>query len=337
MAYLEIKNLTKIFDNGAAAVRDVSLAVEKGDFCTVAGESGCGKTTLLKLIAGVVEPTSGSIFIGGKDVTTTEARFRKVAMVFQDYALYPYLTAAQNIGIGLKIRGASKEYIREKTHAAAELLGITALLERKPHQLSGGEKQRVALGRAIVGEPDLFLFDEPLSNLDQSLRQKLRDEIRELHDRLNATFIYVTHDTAEALSMGNRIAVMRGGRLLQQGAPYEVFAAPNDVFVAETLSPISFLRAEISQGTVYVCGEAVASKDAADGEIKLGVRRDAACVGGELKAEYRYSEFDGRVNTGFFRTAAGDVAVETDIRRDVGLKLDADKLLYFDKDGKRII
>jgi multiple sugar transport system ATP-binding protein len=232
MAGIVLERVTKTFPNGFAAVRDLSLTIEDGEFIVLVGASGCGKTTLLRLIAGLEEASAGGISIGGKDVTDRPPRQRDVAMVFQSYALYPHMNVRQNLGYGLKVRRIPKQEAKRRVEETAELLGLRDLLDRRPAQLSGGQRQRVAMGRAIVREPKAFLMDEPLSNLDAKLRVGMRASLSELHARLGVTTVYVTHDQVEAMTLGQRVAVMRDGRILQVDRPQKLYEAPQDLFVA---------------------------------------------------------------------------------------------------------
>src|SRR5688572_10923295 len=232
MAEIELRNLTKVFSGDVVAIDDVSLSIGDGEFIALVGPSGCGKSTLLRAIAGLEEVTSGEISIGGREVTDFAPRHRDIAMVFQSYALYPHMSVRQNLGYGLKVRRMSKAEIRERVDRVAELLGLEELLERKPAQLSGGQRQRVAMGRAIVREPQAFLMDEPLSNLDAKLRVGMRASLSQLHQRLGVTTVYVTHDQVEAMTLGQRVAVMREGRILQVDAPQRLYEEPRDLFVA---------------------------------------------------------------------------------------------------------
>ena len=232
MAVVEVKGLTKRFGPDTCALDGLDLATADGEYLVLLGPSGCGKTTLLRLIAGLEQPTAGEVFIAGKPVAGLPPRAREVAMVFQSYALYPHKTVAQNIEFPLKARGVDKGARAEKVRWAAELLGITALLDRKPRQLSGGERQRVALARALVRDPQVFLLDEPLSNLDAKLRAAARIDLREFQARTGVTTIYVTHDQVEAMAMGDRIAVMEKGHLRQVGTPRQIYDDPADTFVA---------------------------------------------------------------------------------------------------------
>ncbi|USZ67532.1 ABC transporter ATP-binding protein [Halorussus salilacus] len=233
MGTVTLDNLEKRYDNGQiVAVDDLSLEVEDGEFVTVVGPSGCGKSTTLRMIAGLERPTSGNVSIDGEDVTDVHARKRDVAMVFQNYALYPHKTVYQNMAFGLRMStDLSKDEREDKVYETAEMMDIEELLDDKPGELSGGQKQRVALGRAIVREPDVFLFDEPLSNLDAKLRTTMRTEIQRLQNELGTTSIYVTHDQEEAMTMGDRIVILDGGELQQAGVPTEVYTDPVNEFV----------------------------------------------------------------------------------------------------------
>ncbi len=236
MAIVETRALTKTFKQGEqAAVNNVNLATREGEFLVFLGPSGSGKSTLLRMIAGLETPSSGQILIGGKDVTYMTPRERRIAMVFQSYALYPHLSVYNNIVFPLKAQKVPREKHKEKVEWAAGLLGITRLLQRKPRELSGGERQRVALARAIVREPSVFLLDEPLSNLDAKLRASAREELESFHHRIGTTTIYVTHDQVEAMAMGDRVMVLHQGIVRQIGTPTEVYDKPADTFVATFL------------------------------------------------------------------------------------------------------
>jgi len=232
MAEIVLENVTKVFSGDVVALDDVSLTVADGEFIALVGPSGCGKSTLLRSLAGLEEVTSGSISIGGRDVTDLAPRHRDVAMVFQSYALYPHMSVRQNLGYGLKVRRMQKTEIRQRVEEVAALLGLSDLLERRPAQLSGGQRQRVAMGRAIVRQPKAFLMDEPLSNLDAKLRVGMRASLSQLHHQLGVTTVYVTHDQVEAMTLGQRVAVLRDGRILQVDAPQRLYEQPHDLFVA---------------------------------------------------------------------------------------------------------
>jgi len=234
MARITLQNVSKSFggSRGPWAVQDFSLDVEDGELIVFVGPSGCGKSTTLRMLAGLDEVTSGRIMIGGRDVTTLPPKDRNIAMVFQNYALYPQKTVYDNMSFGLRVRGEAKDEIDRRVRAAAARLDLEPLLDRKPRQLSGGQMQRVALGRALVRDPDVFLLDEPLSNLDAKLRVKMREEIATLHARLGATMIFVTHDQVEAMTLGDRIVIMRDGWIQQVGKPLDLYDRPENTFVA---------------------------------------------------------------------------------------------------------
>ena len=229
---VELLGVSKVFADGTRAVDDLSLRIDPGEFVVMVGPSGCGKSTTLRLLAGLEEVSEGEILIDGRQINHLGPGERDIAMVFQDYALYPHMTVAQNIGFSLRLAGIPKKERRERVADAARILELVELLDRKPRRLSGGQRQRVAMGRAIVRRPKLFLLDEPLSNLDAKLRVQMRGEITELQERLGVTTFYVTHDQVEAMTMADRVAVISGGVLQQFGAPNEIFDSPDNVFVA---------------------------------------------------------------------------------------------------------
>jgi lactose/L-arabinose transport system ATP-binding protein len=278
VARVELQHVSKSFGN-TEVVHDVSLAIEEGEFCVFVGPSGCGKSTLLRMIAGLEETTAGEIAIGDRTVTDDEPSDRGVAMVFQSYALYPHMTVADNMSFGLRMRHRPKAEIAEKIARAAKILRLEELLQRKPAQLSGGQRQRVAIGRAIVRDPEVFLFDEPLSNLDAELRVQMRVEIAKLHKMLGNTTIYVTHDQTEALTMADRIVVLRAGRVEQVGAPLTLYEDPDNAFVAGFIgSPrMNFLTAtSLGGGRFTVAGVQMDLKVATPVEqgttVQFGIR-----------------------------------------------------------------
>jgi multiple sugar transport system ATP-binding protein len=293
MAAIELERVTKVFSGGVVAVDDVSLRVEDGEFMVLVGPSGCGKSTLLRAVAGLEDITSGTISIAGRDVTDLAPRRRDIAMVFQSYALYPHMSVRQNLGYGLKVRRTPKAEVKRRVDEVAKLLGLDELLERKPAQLSGGQRQRVAMGRAIARQPQAFLMDEPLSNLDAKLRVGMRASLAQLHQTLGVTTVYVTHDQVEAMTLGQRVAVMRDGRILQVDAPQQLYEQPRDLFVAGFIgSPaMNLVEATVDDGDV-VFGEfrvplADARRPAArSGRVVLGIRpenfEDAAFAPADL-------------------------------------------------------
>ena len=249
MASVEFKNISKRF-GGHEILQDVSLKIADKEFLVLVGPSGCGKSTLLRMLAGLEEATDGDILIDGRRVNALPPRDREIAMVFQDYALYPHMSVEENMSFGLRLRGLPKDDIARRVSEAAGILQIGSLLKRTPRQLSGGQRQRVAIGRAIVRKPKVFLFDEPLSNLDAKLREEMRVEIAKLHLKLAATILYVTHDQVEAMTLADRIAIVNGGRLQQEGRPAEVFARPRNRFVGGFIgSPaMNFIEGELEPG-----------------------------------------------------------------------------------------
>ncbi|MEM5299342.1 sn-glycerol-3-phosphate ABC transporter ATP-binding protein UgpC [Burkholderia sp. JPY481] len=231
MSSLSIRNVHKRYDN-TEAIRGIDVEIAEGEFVALVGPSGCGKSTLLRMIAGLESVTEGDIMLGDQSINDVAPKDRNIAMVFQNYALYPHMTVAQNLAFSLQLKGASKAEMAARVNDVAQSLGLTPLLERLPRQLSGGQRQRVAMGRAIVRQPQAFLFDEPLSNLDASLRVKMRTEIKALHQRLRTTTIYVTHDQVEAMTMADRIVVLKDGLVEQVGTPLELYDTPRNAFVA---------------------------------------------------------------------------------------------------------
>jgi len=250
MAAIEIHGLRKSFGT-VEVLHGIDLAIGDGEFLVLVGPSGCGKSTLLRLVAGLESVADGSIAIDGRDVTDLPAKARDIAMVFQSYALYPHMTVAENMAFSLRVRRADKKLIEERVQSAARILNLTDYLKRKPAELSGGQRQRVAMGRAIVRDPKVFLFDEPLSNLDAKLRVSMRSEIKALHQRLKTTIIYVTHDQIEAMTMADRIVVLRDGYIEQIGSPIELYDSPANVFVAEFIgSPaMNLIPARLAAGS----------------------------------------------------------------------------------------
>jgi multiple sugar transport system ATP-binding protein len=292
MARVLLKDVKKVYDNGFQAVKGASLDIADKEFMVIVGPSGCGKTTTLRMIAGLEEISSGTIAIGEKIVNDVPPKDRDIAMVFQNYALYPHMTVFQNIAFGLKLRKYPKDEIKKRVEEVAQMLDITGQLDKKPKALSGGQRQRVALGRAIVRNPAAFLFDEPLSNLDAKLRVTTRAELKSLHRRLNTTSIYVTHDQAEAMTLGDRICVMFDGEIQQVAPPMEVYDKPANRFVAGFLGtpPMNFLKGKIvSKGGkiafVLTDGDVIELKTAgsrfsnyADKEMVLGIRPEHLTV-----------------------------------------------------------
>jgi multiple sugar transport system ATP-binding protein len=280
MAKIQLEHVSKVFGVDVVAVNDVSLDIHDGEFMVLVGPSGCGKSTILRLLAGLEDVTDGEIVIGDRQVTDLLPKERDVAMVFQNYALYPHMTVRQNLGFGLKLRRMPKDEIRSRVDEVARILELETLMERKPAALSGGQRQRVAMGRAMVRQPLAFLMDEPLSNLDAKLRVQMRAELARLHDRLGTTTVYVTHDQVEAMTLGSRVAVMNDGVLQQVDTPQALFNRPANLFVAAFIGspPMNLVEATVAAGEVSFAGyrfplAAEAGLDEREGStVILGIR-----------------------------------------------------------------
>jgi multiple sugar transport system ATP-binding protein len=290
MASITLNGVSKTYSNDVQAVDDVSLDIADGELMVLVGPSGCGKTTLMRMISGLERVTAGQIRIGDRDVTMAAPKERDVAMVFQNYALYPHMTVAENIGFPLRLRGVGKREIATKVAAATEILGLSQSESRRPPELSGGQRQRVAMGRAIVREPSVFLMDEPLSNLDAKLRVEMRSEILNIQRRVGVATVYVTHDQTEAMTMGDRVAVLEAGRLLQCGVPQTIYDEPANVTVAAFIgSPAMnlFEGTLAADGTLRIGEETLALDPAAlpagvrDAPVIFGVRPEDLRIAGE--------------------------------------------------------
>jgi len=366
MAGITLDRVTKAF-GAVKAVDGVSLEVGDGEFLVLVGPSGCGKSTLLRLLAGLEDVTDGTIAIGDRDVTELAPRSRDIAMVFQSYALYPHMTVRQNLGYGLRARKTPKNEIAQRVGEVAELLGLADLLERKPAQLSGGQRQRVAMGRAIVRQPQAFLLDEPLSNLDAKLRVGMRASLAQLHQRLGVTTVYVTHDQTEAMTLGQRVAVMRDGHILQCDSPSELYARPNDLFIAAFIgSPAMNLVEAFPDGDSIRFGQfTVPAPRVPRGErVVLGIRPEAFSLGNpalptidvrievvedlgsEMHVFFRVeaqtitaealesaSEQGFLVDGGALFTARVDAGARVAVGSTVALGVDASRFHYFDADS----
>ncbi len=359
MTGLDLKDVTKRFGD-TSVIQGMNLTVEPGEFCVLAGPSGCGKSTLLRMIAGLEEASSGTVAIGGRDMTRVDPADRGVAMVFQSYALYPHLTVAENMGYSLQIARKPKAEIRAAVEEVAEMLELSTLLDRKPRALSGGQRQRVAIGRAILRQPKVFLLDEPLSNLDAELRVSMRVEIAKLHRRLGATMIYVTHDQVEAMTLADRLVLMRSGRIEQQGPPLDLYNDPDNIFVAGFLGNprMNFLSGAVvdqredgvlvalqdAENPVFLTVDQQSGRQSA--EVQIGLRPDCFTLAddGEITLQVQAIENLGPEQVIYTKTRSGvpvtfvlhegsekGIHSGTEIR----VALVAKKAFLFDSDGTR--
>ena len=374
MAEIVLDRVSKRFAAGADAVRDVSLTIADGEFFILVGPSGCGKSTLLQLIVGLEEPSEGEVRVDGRVVNGVDPKDRNMAMVFQTYALYPHLTVFENLAFPLRLARRPEDEIRRRVAKAAETLQLAELLDRRPAQLSGGQRQRAAMGRAIVREPCAFLMDEPLSNLDAKLRMQMRTEISRLQKRLSVTTIYVTHDQTEAMTLGDRIAVLRGGTVQQVGTPRELYESPANLFVAGFIgSPaMNFLPAIVENGRLAIAGVEIgdAPRGGGSGRLVAGIRPEHLAVAsgdGEMlrgtvevvewtgSEAYAHLELGGVEPGGLpeLEDALGspnggrsgaarviarvDPASEVEAGQDVGLRIDSARVHLFDAaNGARV-
>jgi sn-glycerol 3-phosphate transport system ATP-binding protein len=290
MAGVSLVDVTKEFDGGVVAVDRLSVAAHEGEFLILVGPSGCGKTTALRLIAGLEKPTSGTISIGDRVINELSPRDRDIAMVFQNYALYPHMSVRRNLAFALKERRVSKDRIAGKIEEVSKMLGLEEFLERKPAQLSGGQRQRVAMGRALVRDPKAFLLDEPLSNLDAKLRVQVRGDLKRLHQQVGITTIYVTHDQVEAMTLGDRIAVMSAGRIEQVSTPQDVYDNPATLFVAGFIgSPaMNLLRGVVRDGTVTAGDLTLGMPKLPDGDVVVGLRPKLLRPGPDREGSLRF-------------------------------------------------
>lgn len=351
MADVVLKKVMKIYPGDVKAVDNFNLHIADGEFMVFVGPSGCGKSTTLRMVAGLEEITGGTIDIGGRVVNDVPPKDRDIAMVFQNYALYPHMTVYKNLAFALKLRKYPKKEIDQRVRDAAKILGIEELLDRKPKALSGGQRQRVAVGRAIVRQPAAFLFDEPLSNLDAKLRVEMRAELKRLHHRLGTTTIYVTHDQEEAMTLGDRIVVMKDGIIQQVGTPLEVYNTPNNLFVAGFVGtpPMNFIKGTIvaeSEVMYFSCGgsrvrllpaQAAMVSDSVGNDVTMGVRPEAM----SLSAEGRFSGVENVLPVTVsvveplgekmdLHASMGDTNVVARVDADPSMAQDQDVKLYLD-------
>ena len=349
MSFLELKKVTKVYPNGTKAINETSLNIEHGEFMVFVGPSGCGKSTLLRMIAGLEDITEGEIDLDGKTINKTDPSERDIAMVFQNYALYPHMNVYKNLSYGLKNRGESKEKINNKVNEVAELLEIKEYLQRKPAQLSGGQRQRVAMGRAIVRNPKVFLFDEPLSNLDAKLRGQVRIEIKKLQQSMNVTSVFVTHDQVEAMTLGDRLAVINEGVIEQIGTPIEVYEKPESKFVAEFIgSPqMNFINGTIKNNYFETKGlKLKINLNIDNANVNLGFRAEDLEIkeGGEISLNIDIIEKLGSDSIIYGSNKNGESICYKEsgntklaIGENINISINADNIHIFDeKTGKRL-
>ena len=279
MSSVVLKNLVKSYDGKKNIIDNINLEIKDKEFIVLVGSSGCGKSTILRLISGLEDITDGEILIDGKIVNNVHPKDRDIAFVFQSYALYPHMSVYDNIAFGLKMRKYDKNTINDKVHEVAKSLNLEELLDRKPRQLSGGQRQRVALGRAIVRQPKVFLMDEPLSNLDANLRVQMRSEIKKLHQKLKTTFIYVTHDQTEALTMGDRIVVLDKGKIQQADTPNEIYNNPKNKFVAGFIGQMNFIDTTVENGNFMIEGTEYHTDKNIQGKVTVAIRAEKMISG----------------------------------------------------------
>ena len=351
MSFLELKKVTKVYPNGTKAVQPTSLKIDKGEFMVFVGPSGCGKSTLLRMVAGLEDITTGDIKLDKKIINKIDPSERDVAMVFQNYALYPHMNVYNNLAYGLKNRGLAKDVIEKKVKVAAKLLQISDYLERRPALLSGGQRQRVAMGRAIVRSPKIFLFDEPLSNLDAKLRIQMRLEIKKLQRKVGVTSIFVTHDQVEAMTLADRLAVINNGIIEQLGTPIEIYNNPTSVFVAGFIgSPqMNFIEGELKNKKLKTQAFEIAGiKSDFNGKVILGIRPEhlVQAYNGLIKFNVDlveklgsdnlvYGEIKGKKDLLCYRTP-GNEKINSGSK--LALNIQGNKLYIFNKKtGKRII
>ena len=338
MGNVILKNLIKSYDGKKNTINGINLEIEDKEFIVLVGSSGCGKSTILRLISGLEDITSGEVFIDNKLVNNTHPKDRDIAFVFQSYALYPHMTVFENIAFGLKMRKLDKNIIKEKVLSAAKALELEELLDRKPKQLSGGQRQRVALGRAIVRNPKVFLMDEPLSNLDANLRVQMRTEIKRLHKELKTTFIYVTHDQTEALTMGDRIVVLDNGIIQQVAPPEVIYNKPKNKFVAGFIGQTNFINAKLVDNKFKIENTEFELPQKIDrDEIIVGIRPEKMITGSEnILVNTDIAEMTGGEKNVYFKLnnskCFAKVPYDYESEKQINLKLSINDMYFFDKE-----
>ncbi len=342
MSSVILKNLVKSYDGEKNVINNINLEIKDKEFVVLVGSSGCGKSTILRLIAGLEDITSGEILIDEKIVNNIHPKDRDIAFVFQSYALYPHMSVYDNIAFGLKMRKYDKKLIKEKVLEVAKALNLDELLERKPKQLSGGQRQRVALGRAIVRNPKVFLMDEPLSNLDANLRVHMRSEIKRLHKKLKTTFIYVTHDQTEALTMGDRIVVLDKGKIQQADTPEVIYNKPANKFVAGFIGQMNFIDIEVNNQCFEINGHRFKTEKAISGSVIIGIRAEKMILGDvSIPVIPEIIEMTGGERIVYFNLnnckCCAKIPLDYKIGENLELKISIKDMYFFDKESGEVI
>ncbi len=342
MSSVVLKNLVKSYDGKKNIIDNINLEIKDKEFIVLVGSSGCGKSTILRLISGLEDITSGEILIDDKVVNNVHPKDRDIAFVFQSYALYPHMSVYDNIAFGLKMRKYDKKTIDAKVREVADSLNLTELLNRKPKQLSGGQRQRVALGRAIVRNPKVFLMDEPLSNLDANLRVHMRSEIKRLHQKLKTTFIYVTHDQTEALTMGDRIVVLDKGKIQQADTPEVIYNQPKNKFVAGFIGQMNFVDTVVHNGYFEIEGHGFKSDKNIEGEVTVAIRAEKMIAGDvSIKVKPEIIEMTGGERIVYFNLngskCSARVPLDYPIGEKIELKISVKDMYFFNKESGDVI
>ena len=342
MSSVVLKNLVKSYDGKKNIIDNINLEINDKEFIVLVGSSGCGKSTILRLISGLEDITSGDILIDNKIVNNIHPKDRDIAFVFQSYALYPHMSVYDNIAFGLKMRKYDKKVIDEKVRNVAEALNLSDLLDRKPKQLSGGQRQRVALGRAIVRNPKVFLMDEPLSNLDANLRVQMRSEIKKLHQKLQTTFIYVTHDQTEALTMGDRIVVLDKGKIQQADTPNEIYNNPKNKFVAGFIGQMNFIDVNVDDGKFNIEDKEFYTDKNISGKVTIGIRAEKMISGYEaFEVPVDIVEMTGGERIVYFylngSKCMARVPMDYKFDKNILLKLNPNDMYFFNDENGEII
>ncbi len=342
MSGVVLRNLVKSYDGKKNVIDNINLDIKDKEFVVLVGSSGCGKSTILRLISGLEDITSGEVLIDGKVINNTPPKDRDIAFVFQSYALYPHMSVYDNMAFGLKMRKYDKSVIDEKVREVAKALNLEELLDRKPKQLSGGQRQRVALGRAIVRNPKVFLMDEPLSNLDANLRVQMRSEIKRLHNKLQTTFVYVTHDQTEALTMGDRIVILDKGKIQQADSPEIIYNKPANKFVAGFIGQMNFIDVNVINGSFEIEGVKFDGCNIPDGYVTVGIRAEKMTCGDKsVFVKPEITEMTGGERIVYFNLnncrCSAKVPMDYLVGDNIELKISSGNMYFFDSESGEVI